>query len=82
MPQASTNYNLSVLKPNLLKEWHPTKNAPIKPQDITPGSGKKIWWICRKGHEWQATFKSRIKGEGLRDDDGVVYNFGLGIQFI
>jgi hypothetical protein len=64
MPQASPNYNLYVLKPNLVKEWHPTKNAPLKPQEITPGSGKKIWWICSEGHEWQAAVYSRNRGSG------------------
>ncbi len=64
MPQASPNYNLYVLKPNLVKEWHPTKNATIKPQEVTPGSGKKIWWICNKGHEWEAVVYSRSRGSG------------------
>ena len=64
MPQASPNYNLYVLKPNLVKEWHPTKNASIKPQEVTPGSGKKVWWICKKGHEWEAVIYSRSRGSG------------------
>ena len=64
MPPASQNYNLFVLKPNLLKEWHPTKNAGIKPAELTPGSGKKIWWICPEGHEWQAVVYSRSRGSG------------------
>jgi len=62
MPQASPNYNLYVLKPNLVKEWHPTKNAGIKPQEVTPGSGKKVWWICEQGHEWEAAVYSRNTG--------------------
>lgn len=64
MPQASPNYNLYVLKPQLVKEWHPTKNAPIKPHEVTPGSGKKIWWICNEGHEWQAVVYNRSRGSG------------------
>ena len=64
MPQASPNYNLYVLKPNLVKEWHPSKNTQIKPQEVTPGSGKKIWWICSEGHEWQAVVYSRSRGSG------------------
>ena len=64
MPQASPDYNLYVLKPNLVKEWHPTKNVGIKPQELTPGSGKKIWWICSEGHEWEAVVYSRSKGSG------------------
>jgi hypothetical protein len=64
MPQASPDYNLYALRPDLIKEWHPTKNAGIKPQELTPGSGKKIWWICREGHEWEAVVYSRSRGSG------------------
>ena len=64
MPQASPDYNLYVLKPNLVKEWHPTKNAGLKPQELTPGSGKKVWWICDTGHEWEAVVYSRSRGSG------------------
>jgi len=42
----------------LAKEWHPTKNGKLSPKDVTSGSGKKVWWKCKKGHEWQTnTFK-------------------------
>jgi hypothetical protein len=64
MPQATPNYNLYVLKPNLVREWHPTKNAQVRPADVTPGSGKKVWWICKNGHEWQAVIYSRSRGSG------------------
>ena len=64
MPQASPDYNVFVLSPELVREWHPTKNAGIKPQDVTPGSGKKIWWICNQSHEWQAVVYSRSRGSG------------------
>ena len=66
MPRANPNYNLYVLKPNLVKEWHPTKNGNLKPSDVTPGSGKKVWWICETGHEWQAVIYSRNRGSGCR----------------
>ena len=64
MPQASPDYNLYVLKPNLVKEWHPTKNTGLKPQELTPGSGKKVWWICDTGHEWEAVVYNRSRGSG------------------
>jgi len=25
------------------------------------GYAKKVWWLCREGHEWQATIKCRMK---------------------
>ena len=50
--------------PHLVKEWHPTKNKDLKPEDFTPRSGKKVWWQCPKGeyHEWKATIHDRSKG--------------------
>ena len=64
MPQASQNYNLFLLKPDLIREWHPTKNGDLRPRDVTPGSGKKVWWLCAEGHEWQAAIYSRSRGSG------------------
>jgi hypothetical protein len=80
MPKATKEYNLSILKPSLVKEWHPTKNVQLKPYDVTPGSGKRVWWICQKGHEWQAVIYSRSRGSGcpyccklkFSDDDSLV----------
>ena len=45
--------------PNLVKEWHPKKNGDLSPKSISYGSKKKIWWVCNKGHEWEASVQSR-----------------------
>jgi hypothetical protein len=66
MPKATSDYNLFLLKPHLVKEWHPTKNGSLRPCDVTPGSGKKVWWICEAGHEWKAVIYSRSRGNGCR----------------
>lgn len=50
--------------PNVAVEFHPTKNIPLKPSDITVGSRKKVWWLCPNGHEYLATPNSRL---GRRD---------------
>jgi len=60
---ASPEYNLAVLHPDVAKKWHPTKNGDLRPEDVTPSSGKKRWWICEKGHEWEATVGNRVIGE-------------------
>ena len=58
-------YNdLATTNPELVKEWHPTKNGTISPHNVTKGSDKKIWWICERGHEWEASVSSRIRGRG------------------
>ena len=56
--------NLAVRYPELAKQWHPTKNEKLTPQDVMPGSHKKVWWICNRGHEWKATAHSRSAGTG------------------
>lgn len=55
---------LATINPALAKDWHPSKNLHLTPKDVTPKSGKKVWWICEKGHEWGAIIYSRSAGNG------------------
>ena len=58
-------YNdLQTVNPSLSKEWNYEKNNELTPMDVMPGSGKKVWWKCSKGHEWQAVIRDRNKGSG------------------
>lgn len=50
--------NLSTLKPEIAKEWHPLLNN-ISPSEITSNSKKAVWWICKEGHEWEASVSNR-----------------------
>ena len=56
--------SLAITNPKLLTEWNTFKNGSLTPYDVTPGSGKKVWWTCSLGHEWQATIASRVNGNG------------------
>jgi len=59
--------------PELAKEWHPTKNNDLKPEDITEGRFKPVWWKCTKcGYEWQASPNNRKKGVGCPHCSGRV----------
>lgn len=50
---------------HLITQWHPTKNGDLTPADVSAGSKKRAWWICEKGHEWDAVIDSRaIRGNG------------------
>jgi hypothetical protein len=62
MPNLSESYNLYALRPDLAKEWHPTRNGSLGPKDVTPGSRKKVWWLCEKGHWWLAPVRCRTRG--------------------
>ena len=57
--------SLETVFPEIAAEWHPTKNAPVIPTDVTPHSGKSFWWLCPIcGAEWKETVNTRTKGEG------------------
>ena len=56
--------DLQTVNPDVAKEWNYEKNNGLTPMDIMPNSGKKVWWKCDKGHEWQATVASRNYGTG------------------
>lgn len=50
--------------PELMKEWHPTLNADVSPEELLPGTHRKVWWKCSNGHEWSAQIKARVNGTG------------------
>ena len=65
--------SLAAVRPDLLSEWHPTKNGDLTPYDVRPCSEKKVWWYLpyddpKTGRhfdfEWQAYITHRAKGIG------------------
>ena len=56
--------SLAETHPEVAKQWHPTKNGDLTPNNLTPGSSKKVWWKCDKGddHEWETSPKHRKNG--------------------
>ena len=56
--------DLATTHPQIAKEWHPTKNGDLKPEQFTYGSGKKVWWLCPEGHTYPATILHRCVGDG------------------
>jgi hypothetical protein len=71
---------LATIFPQIANEWHNTKNGDLTPFDVTPSSGKKVWWKCQNGHEWKAVIYSRqsrgcseCQGFKIRNQDAI-YN--------
>ena len=83
----SRNLESSVaLKPVLKSEWHPTRNAGIKFDDLSSKTNRKVWWLCSRNvnHEWQARFRNRvIDGDGCPFCSGrkVLREDSFGAQF-
>ena len=58
--------SLAETHPEVAKQWHPTKNGDLTPNNVTPGSNKKAWWKCDKGddHEWESPINRISRGGG------------------
>ncbi len=64
--RASKATALSVVAPRIAKEWHPTKNGVLGPDDIVATSQRVVAWRCAKvpKHVWSARVSTRTKGSG------------------
>lgn len=56
--------------PQLAKEWDYEKNSD-NPSQVTAMTNKKVFWICERGHSYQASISDRTsKGSGCPFCDG------------
>lgn len=64
--EATDENRLSLVCPNLVYEWHPTKNGNLRPEDISYGKQIDIWWKCLEcEHSWKTRLIDRsIQGKG------------------
>ena len=37
--------DLATVNPELAKEWHPTKNGDLRPEDVSAWDERKVWWM-------------------------------------
>jgi hypothetical protein len=60
LQQARATANPLSAYPELLAEWHPTRNVGLDPTALARGSHRRAWWRCAAcGHEWQTQIHSR-----------------------
>ncbi len=55
--------DLATTHPQIAREWHPTKNGKLTPENVIAGSNKKVWWCCPKGHEYEQSLGRRTSRE-------------------
>ena len=48
-------------KTELIHQWSVLENKDFDPSKIGFASHKKIWWVCDRGHKWQAMISDRVK---------------------
>jgi len=65
--QVKIGYNdLKNCYPNIADDWDYDKNGDLLPEEVTKGSGKKVWWLCPKfKHSYKAQICNRtMRGTG------------------
>lgn len=64
--KVSPQTSLQATHSQIASEWHPIKNDPLTPNDVSHGSNKAIWWQCadNPNHEWKDMVVSRTRGKG------------------
>jgi DNA-directed RNA polymerase subunit RPC12/RpoP len=70
--------DLATKFPGLATEWDYERNGALAPDQVTVKSGRRVWWLCDKGHSWatQISNRSNLKSgcpycSGLRAIQGV-----------
>lgn len=64
LSKATHDNNLTVLRPDLVLDWDYSQNT-INPTEITPISGKQVFWLCHTcGHKWSTSVAYRNRGHG------------------
>ena len=57
--RVSNENNLKHLFPKFAEEWHPTKNGDSRPEEFASRSGKKVWWLCPKSHDYDSIISNK-----------------------
>lgn len=52
--------NFAAAYPELAADWHPEKNARIKPYEFSADSEVRVWWKSVDNDEWQEPIKTRV----------------------
>lgn len=55
--------DLQTLRPDLAKEWDYERNHPLLPTAVKSKSNKKVWWVCERGHAYEASVDRRARGD-------------------
>lgn len=67
-------HNLQVCYPEIAKQW--SDRNEISPEKCAPKTDKSAWWVCDKGHEYDAPVNSRT-GRG----SGCPYCAGMRVMY-
>jgi hypothetical protein len=60
LPAPPIGETLVDLNPEVAAQWDYVKNDPLVPDLFSKGSNQKFWWICSKGHSYNASINNRV----------------------
>ena len=67
--------DLKTTNPILADQW--SKRNHLQPTEVFAHTSKKVWWVCDKGHEWEASPNTRSSGHGCPYCSGLKSTKGL-----
>jgi len=58
--------DLATSHPEVSRDWHPSKNGTLLPQDVIAGSHLKVWWQCPniEEHTFNQAIRDHVLGKG------------------
>lgn len=51
--------DLETVHPDIARQWHPTDNGDIKPEDVSAKSNQYAYWLCELGHKYRTRIAAR-----------------------
>ena len=60
---SANDKSLMGVRPDIAAEWDYEKNYPLTPDKVPVRTGRKVWWICPKGHSYDSVVASRTGEE-------------------
>jgi hypothetical protein len=49
------------LHADIARTWCDELNGDLGPDQVTPKSGKKVWWRCANNHRWKQQIRARVQ---------------------
>ncbi len=79
--------SLLFTQPEIAKEWHPTKNGKLKPENFLETSHQKVWWICKKAecgcvHEYEQEIRGKVKSKDCLYCNNYYVDYHQSIAFL
>lgn len=56
--------DLITSQPQIAAEWDYEKNNGLRPEQVSFGSNKLVWWKCKLGHSWKTVIYGRSNERG------------------